>query len=489
MQRELPVVELFDMFNLLCTDEFEENTEAEGYHFPSPKRQQQQDAALTLLRETFPDTHDQLNTIERLLRQAVDASTEPKAAAPVFSHMCQARPFLEVLAEYLLTHEESILASLGGVPIAKWRFVDCARYVRYGRLFAASPNVLLAHSTATAVSYGPPLNDPIPEDVDILAVLAKRNEPYVLFSVFVGLKRLGRAEAFRASALTLIEGVEIGNHHHLAKEYCDIFGPYGIPPAVLDSMAVEKILANLVAVDKLDRDAFGNFVAGVCGVAPLALVAFFEKRIVHAQLLEESGQDTDYEPVPSSFSWSSCNAIRNHPEYEASLRGLLDVMRRYPQHDYYLVSIFWHIATTDLTTFSVLDELLHTSNPDDADFLLKLLGEAPGGVALNHPIFAIHILMQCADQSEELEHAALARLVGNCFSGGGFQQVTAGTHTLGDSDSIDAIKSAATKLLANSHRDSLAFRLYTAIAKAQQPSFPAPAFSTWLGKPEDFEED
>lgn len=157
IQVELPRLQLFDMFNLLCTDEYEENTEAEGYHVPSLKRREQQDAALGLLRGTFPTTHDQLSTIEGLIRQAVDASIEPKALASVLSHMCQARPFLQVLSEYVLTYQDSILASVGGVPIAEWRSVDSAQYVHYGLLFAASPNLRLANSTASAVSYGPPL--------------------------------------------------------------------------------------------------------------------------------------------------------------------------------------------------------------------------------------------------------------------------------------------------------------------------------------------
>ncbi len=248
------------------------------------------------------------------------------------------------------------------------------------------------------------------------------------------------------------------------------------------------MLANLVEVDELDRDAFGGFLANVCGIAPLAMVSFFETRIQHAQALGEHGDDTDYDAIPSSFSWSTFSSVRVHPEYEQTLRSLVELMKRYPRYEHELSPIFWHIATTDVTTFTVLDELLHTSAPDDALLLLKLLSEAPKGLAILHPAFAMHILEQCSSHNEQLEGFAMSRLTANCFSAGGFQAVQPGGPIYMGSGPSGEAKTSVTSLLANLPPGSLAFKLYTGIANMSGPTFTAPVFPDPLEELEDSEE-
>jgi hypothetical protein len=249
------------------------------------------------------------------------------------------------------------------------------------------------------------------------------------------------------------------------------------------------MLANLIAVEELDRDAFGGFLANVCDITPLGIVSFFEARIAHAQMLEDGGCDTDYEPIPSSFSWSTLSAARGSSDYEAALRSVRDLMMRFPKYIYQLRSIFWRLGTTDPTTFSVLDELLHSSAPDDLSWVIDLLGEAPKGLALNHPMFAIHVLAECADRSEELERAAMSRLIGNCFSPGGFQAVPlGGPITIASGESSEVMNSPAAALLANCEPGSLAFKLYTEIANARRPSFPQPTFPSDFDDSDDAEE-
>ena len=489
LQLELARPELFDVFDMLCTNEYEDNTEAEGFDLPSAKRRHQQNAAIGSLRAKYPRVEDQIVAIEQLLQQAVDAGIDPKSVDSVLSQMCSGRDFLEGFSEYVLKHEQSILASVAGIAVRHWRSVDVVQYARYGSLLAQLPSVRMAGSIASAVSYGPPLSDPIAQDLEVLSALAERKEAYVLRSVLFGLQRLTKVNAFRAPAIMLIANVEIGDRHNLAKEYCNVFGPYGISPALLDQAGVEKMLANLIAVEELDRDAFGGFLANVCGITPLGIVSFFEARIAHAQMLEDSGRDTDYEPIPSSFSWSTLSAVRGSSDYEAALRSVRDLMKRFPKYIYQLRSIFWRLGTTDPTTFSVLDELLHSSDPDDLSWVIDLLGEAPKGLALNHPMFAIHVLTECAGRSEELERAAMRRLIGNCFSPGGFQAAAmGGAMTIASGEHSDATNSPAAALLADCEPGSLAFKLYTEIANARRPSLPQPSFPGDFDDSDDVEE-
>lgn len=488
VQQELPRPELFEMFDVLCTDEYEDNTEEEGYSLPSSTRREHQDAAITSLRERFPEIQDHVQAVEKLLQQAVDARIEPRSVDPVVSQMCRDSAFLSGLSEYALRHPQSLLASVAGIAIRQWRTVDQGQYARYGCLFARSRNISTVGSVASAVCYGPQLDSPIDKDLEILMVLAKRNEAHVLRIVFFGLKRLTKVEAFREPALGLIMSVEIGNHHNLAKEYCDIFGQYGISPALLDRTGVERILANLVVVEKLDPRAFFGFVANVCGIAPLTIITFLKARIDHAQILEGGSQDSDYEAIPHSFSWSTFNAIRNHPEYDIVLRSLLHLMSGYRQFQYQLGLIFWNIGTTDVTTFSVLDEILHTSNLDDTALLIRLIQQAPRNLAVNHPMFAIHVLTECTAQGKELGRAAMGQLVGNCYAEGGFQQVSEEGPVTLRAEPSDAMRTSVAALLAKFQFGSLAFRLYTNIANIRPLSFPSP-FPDATGDDDDFEEE
>jgi hypothetical protein len=488
LDQKLPQPDGFDLFDLLCTREYEDNTEIDGFSLPSAARRAHQSASITALRTSHSSTAAQVQYIEDLLHFAVDASIDPTSVDPVLSELCGDRAFLEALSEFARSNQQSLLASVAGVAIRHWRRIDPVQYSHYGRVFAASQSVRMAGSVASAVSYGPPLEEPIHGDLEILTVLAGRQEPYVLQPVFFGLPRLAKVTEFRAAAIALITGVTIGNHKFLAKEYCNIFGPYGISPSLLDPAGVEKMLANLVVVDELDRDAFGGFLANVCGIAPFAIVSFFETRIEHAQALNGRGEDTDYDAIPSSFSWSTLRSVRVHPEYEQTLRSLIALMKRYPGYEHELSPIFWHIATTDVTTFTVLDELLHTSDPDDALLLLKLLSEAPKELAIRHPAFAIHILEQCSSHNEQLEGFAMSRLTANCFSAGGFQAVQpGGTIYMGSGPSGEA-KTSVTSLLANLPPGSLAFKLYTEIANMSGPTFTAPVFPDLVEELEDSEE-
>jgi len=469
LQHNLSRPEFFELFDVLCTNEFEDNTEADGYNIPAQGRRGQQDSAIASLIARFSNVEDQVKVIEQLLQQAVDAGINPESVDPVLSQMCRNRRFLEGFSEYARQNPNSILASIAGIAVRVWRDRDLVQFARYGCLFAESLNLRTAGSVASSVAYGPPLDVPVPADLKILSVLARRKESYIIHPVFFGLRRLTKVEAFRAPALALITEVEIGNRHNLAKEYCDIFGPYGIPPGLLDGAGLERMLANLVAVEELDRDSFGGFLANVCGISPMGIVSFFEARIVHGRALEEGGQDTDYDAIPSSFSWSTFSAIRSHAEYENAFRGLVDLMKRYPRYEHELASIFWHMGTTDVATFTVLDELLHTSNPDDAAMLVRLLSEASVGLAVSHPAFAVHVLTECAGYSEDLERAAMGRLISNSFSAGGFQAVPpGGSITLVHAPS-EVMKTTVESLLTNSQPGTLAYKLYAEIASVRTP--------------------
>lgn len=488
LDQKMPRPDGFDLFYVLCTNEYEDNTELDGFSLPAAARREHQSAAIRALRTRYPNTEAQVQYIENLLQLAVDASIDPISVDSVLSELCRDLSFLEAFTEFARSNQQSLLGSVAGVAIRHWRPLDQVRYSHYGRAFAGAQSGRMASSVGSAVSYGPPLDEPIQADIEILAVLSGRSEAYVLQPVFFGLRRLTKFGEFRAAAIALITGVRIGNRKFLAKEYCGIFGPYGISPSLLDQTAVEKMLANLVEVDELDHDAFGSFLTNVFGIAPLSIVSFFETRIQQAQTLDQRGEDTDYDAIPSSFSWSTFSSARVHPAYDQTLHRFVELLKRYPRYEYELSRIFWHIATTDMTTFTVLDELLHTSDPDDALLLLKLLSDAPKCLAVHHPAFAMHILEQCSHHNERLEGLAISVLTANCFSVGGAQAVQLGAPIYLGSGPSDEGRRSVASLLADLPPGGLAFKLYTKIANMGGPTYTGPVFPDPMEELEDFEE-
>jgi len=477
LHKQLPRPDLFELFDVLCTNEYEDNTESDGFGLPSLRRRNQQDSAIAALQERLPNGEDQVDAIEQLLQQAIAAGIKPDSGVSVLSQMCRSRVFLEGFSEYALKKPRSILATCVGIAVERWRYIDRPQFSRYGALFARSQNVRTAESVASSVSQGPVHELLTREDLEILTILANRNEPGVLHAVIWGLKRLTRVDAFRPAALDLIAGMKIGGHRSLAGEYCDIFGPYGLSAAILNRALVEKMFANLVEVEQLNHHSLDCFMATVCGVAPKAIVFFLESRITHAIALQDQGVDSDYEPIPSSSSWSVLKAARTSPEYKDALRGFVDLMKRYPRYEHQISRIFWRMGDiwppddTGTETFAALDCLLHTSNSDDVLIVLRSLDDAPLGLTIFHSMFALHVLWTCAEYGEEFKAAAMARLTGNCFASGGAQAVQPGASITVRSGLSEPWQKAVAELLAKCEPGTLDFELFKRIADAAQPVF------------------
>lgn len=103
------------------------------------------------------------------------------------------------------------------------------KYFEYGVVFARSENLRLARAVALSVSYGPPLQHPIPEDLALLTVLSQRREGYVLGDVIVGLRRLMQNSLYGAQATELYANLHIGRDKNLASRYCQTVGSHPIP--------------------------------------------------------------------------------------------------------------------------------------------------------------------------------------------------------------------------------------------------------------------
>ena len=417
-----------------------------------------------------PDPEAKIAEIERLIRNALDAGVEPERLEIVLTRLCRELAFLESFSGYLVRQQSSLLASQANFSLNAWRDVDPEKYIYYGAIFARSTNLRMARAAAMAVSYGPPLQNPIPQDLALLALLSRRTEGYVLGDVLVGLRRLMRITVYESAAAELYANIRIGNDRHLAKHYCDTVGAFRIPSGIFNSDQAERMFTNLIEVDELDSDSVGGLLAGICGIAPLAIVRFFQLRIERWETLNNSGADSDYKPIPSSFSWSALSAARENSEYPGAVAAFIALMHRYPDSDHYLAPIFWHMAELDIPTLSALDELLHSDNSTDHRLLNYLVHEGPKGLCFSQPMFAMHVLAVSYERSEEAGKNARRVLFTNAVHGHGMQ-VFAGTVP----PPLDMrFVSPAQSLSALWAEGSLPHTFYAELAQIQQPVLPRP---------------
>lgn len=484
LRSKLPRPETFDLFDVLATNEYEDGI-MESQHITIPQsRRDQEERAYAHLRERFPDVNDRIVALEKMVNEVLAAGLEPVSLGDALQQFCQERIFLEGITEFVISKPGSVLVSLAQIPLSQWRSVDASEYQRYGTLFAQSLNFVLARAAAYAVSYGPAIDNPIPEDLLILTLLARREEGAVLGPVLFGLRRLAPVAGYSAPALELYANMRVGDDHHLAQEYCDFAGAYGIASGLLNPGLIERSLANLVDVKKLDRDTFGGLMARTCGVAPLAFVRFFESRILRRQSLEADDTYSEYEAVPSSFSWSSSSAARESSEYADAVIAFIDLLKRFPKFAHSLTPIFWHMATLEEITLFALDRLLHEEEDSGPALVNDLLRDGPKGLALSHPMFAMHVLGECVDRGAELERDARSTLFANALYGSGLRVYVGTAPEPPDHSHV----SPANALSAQWAPGSLPSMFYAELANAERISFPAPRFSEFEGEEDDVDQ-
>ena len=214
LHRQLHQSERFALFDLFCTNEYEDMDEG---GFASQERRNREEAVIADFEASVTNGEDQVRAVEELLQRAASAGIRPPSIESMLSRMCRSPEFLRGFSEYALKPPDAIVA--GGVGIA-----ITVGGTRTGR--SLLDPVCSLPDQSTSASHNPsqrgsqgPIEEPLgQEDFETLTVLAGRHEPNILYAIIYGLKRLTRIASFRAAALGLIAGLKIGNNPGLARE-------------------------------------------------------------------------------------------------------------------------------------------------------------------------------------------------------------------------------------------------------------------------------
>jgi hypothetical protein len=279
---------------------------------------------------------------------------------------------------------------------------------------AGSENVAIVGTVAQAVCYGPNLGSPITEDVEILSELVQRTEPGILMTTFSGLARLGRDTRFEEVALSLATQIRLNDDPKLAEEYCEMFATKGLSVNALHRDQVQNILEKLVPVQELNEQGVGAFLSRISGSHPDLLVEFLVKRLERYRELSAGDESTEYETFP--LRGIHFNDLRTTPNYESALKRLRDFVLEYPDDWLWAIPLFWAAGTIDDTTLLVLDEWVHSGEEAKLTGVLALLSEAPRGLVVSRPFFAVHLAEEYGRVGLEWERKMIGQLATNSLS-------------------------------------------------------------------------
>jgi hypothetical protein len=418
---KLSYPEQFLLFNLLCTVEWEDRSPDDTFSLVSDQRSALEEVAWSEFNKICPAPRDRVQQLEDVLRLAGDARISVKSVERTLAAQCKNVDFLSSLSHRLLAGDLPLLERAASIPLGAWRELDRKEFLHFGMLFANATRERLALAAALVVPSEFTNRRAMPEEIEILSVLAKRKEPFLVLNLFHGIGALARQPQFTEVAESMIRGIDIGAYPGVAEAYCGIVGPgpLSVGPDALSLATIEEMLRKLIPVTKLDQHHFATFVSYVCGRALLGVVGLFKARLEYASQLSTDEERSAYEAVPSPQQWSSLSGVRQSPDYAESLRQLIDILRTYSDSSVYVEELFWRVAAGDETTLEVFSERIASKDERDLRTVLHLLHEGPTKVVFTNPQFAEQILDRFAALGQEEERRATDALVSNTVKLGG----------------------------------------------------------------------
>ena len=146
-------------------------------------------------------------------------------------------------------------------------------------------------------------------------------------------------------------------------------------------------------------------------------------RLEFYRRVKKESRGSGYQPIPHKSRWTNFEGMRGTPTYPKFLVRVRDMMAENPDERYWLITLFWSVAAVDEMVVGTLREGLRGGDKKKFDLLLGLLVEAPTGLAIMNPEFAVEVVETGARYGAESEEKAKSRLVANSISYEGVRTV------------------------------------------------------------------
>jgi hypothetical protein len=405
------------IFDAFSTGEWDHDVLYDTFEEAERSRRELVSRGVAAFKKKFPDGRQQVDGIVELVRDTeacgINLGNQPYS----FIEALCSEDFVQAYLAYAMNDPHPLLAQMVMVPLRWLRQTDPARYRTGGIAAATHKNEFVAYGTAN-VSYGPNLNQPLPEDVAILQELAKHASPMVRHLTFTGIRRLGERGAYEQEAIEMLLACEIGNDAQLAEEMCGVVDYHGICKEHLSEAQVRGMLDKLVATDKIDDHHIERFLAWVGEHFPAALFEFILRRLDrYAEIERGNDKKADYSPIPNTHFGNAFRPLQNSPQYQGFLAQVAARSATQRDQAYWLRGLFWSIGSIDATTLGTIDEIVHRGDKDSVRDALQLIGGAPPELSLSRPYFAAHIVDEAGRVDTQLGTSSESTFISNALSG------------------------------------------------------------------------
>jgi hypothetical protein len=167
------------------------------------------------------------------------------------------------------------------------------------------------------------------------------------------------------------------------------------------------VLQALVRIKALDDFHVGELLQTLTGAHPREVATLLVRR------LDEYGKregDYAYRPVPD-FMRHELHAMAPHAA--ETLRGLRDAVPvATPRLHQELIDMFWTMGGQSTQALTLVDEWLHSTEPDLVKLAIRFVADAPHRLSLDRPVFAGHVVN--VFEEPKLRESALRAVVSNC---------------------------------------------------------------------------
>lgn len=377
--------------------------------------------AVSTFRAKYETPSDQIAAMVQLVADGEAAGIDRggERCASFIEELCLDAEFVAAFVCYLLDEPDLFLGQFFSIPLRIIRAVNASVYKEIGLRGARHKTWPVGLGTASAVCFGPPLANPIVEDVAIIEALSRHPSAWVRHNTFLGIRRIGQHPDHERDAIRLAIESNLDGNAGLVEEMCSVFGPGGVRFDHLNEDDVRAILQKLALIEKLDGHWTTRFLTQVGAAYPGLMFSFSMQRLDHvAEILAKDEPLGRYVPVPGDHIGNVLYSLQNGPDYRRFIDEVRDKFVRQPGLRYWLAKIFWDMGGIDTTKLSIIDELVHSGDNETVKAAILLLGEAPPGLTLAHPYFVAHIIESCEQVDADLARRVRSSFLTNPHLGG-----------------------------------------------------------------------
>jgi hypothetical protein len=366
---------------------------------------QRVDKASALFVKMCRDVEARVDRLSQLTEAAQKYGVfEDTGASAVCEQLCAERLFLEALIERVFAGDTAVARFLS-VAIRELRRTDLTACRNLLRRALNSVETNIRGAAVHGIAFGSQTGSEI--DIDMLAEAAHDESPWVRRLVVDGLRVIARQhDSHTAAAVEHLTRVSPQSDKEAADWWCGALADHA---GTLSAEQVNRVLAELINIDRLDDYHTGELLQNLTGTHPRELATFLVRRLdEYSRRVERD--EYGYRPVPD-FMRHSLEAVAPHAR--ELLAAFRDSVPTAPPHlKQELIDMFWAIGGRSDEALALVDEWLHSTECSVARTALSLLNEAPHRLCLERPIFAGHVLQVCAGTS--LSDRAEKAIVANC---------------------------------------------------------------------------